>query len=232
MAGIIQYTLSLNDRVSEKMKKIGVENMKQVEGWNKVQQKVQTTEQVMQKCADSVGSVVSRINGLQDAILSSILSPFASLPAQIMSVFDPVFEWIHGAIDAVGVWFENNKELITGIMTVIAGVISSVVNVVGQAVSVVVGTFGEFWARVQEGDPIATRLAATMGILATALLVAAARAKLMAMWSGIVSAAKAVWAAVQGGLNLALLACPITWIITAIIALIAVIAYVCYKVEG
>ena len=54
----------------------------------------------------------------------------------------------------------------------------------------------------------------------------------IALWSVFRTAANAFWAAVQSGLTPALLACPITWIITAIIALIAVIAYVCYKVEG
>lgn len=33
-------------------------------------------------------------------------------------------------------------------------------------------------------------------------------------------------------MNLALLACPVTWIIAAVIGLIAVIGYVCYKVQG
>ena len=58
------------------------------------------------------------------------------------------------------------------------------------------------------------------------------KAKAMVMWTKMVSGAKMAWAAIQNGLNLSLLACPLTWIIAMGIALIGVITYLCYKIEG
>lgn len=41
-----------------------------------------------------------------------------------------------------------------------------------------------------------------------------------------------IWTGVQWALNVALWACPLTWIIAAIIALVAIIIYLCTQIEG
>lgn len=56
--------------------------------------------------------------------------------------------------------------------------------------------------------------------------------RLQAVWTGIVRAGTAVWTGVQWVLNAALWACPLTWIIAAIVALVAAIAWVCTQTTG
>jgi hypothetical protein len=56
--------------------------------------------------------------------------------------------------------------------------------------------------------------------------------KMQALWAGICATATKVWVGVQGFLNLALWACPVTWIVAGIIALIAVIAFLAIKIKG
>lgn len=63
----------------------------------------------------------------------------------------------------------------------------------------------------------------SLGIVATALLGAVAVIKTLTAAIKIIKAAKTAWAAVQAVVNASLLACPITWIIAAIVALIAII---------
>lgn len=60
----------------------------------------------------------------------------------------------------------------------------------------------------------------------------ASKQKMLAIWTGIVSAATTVWTGVQWLLNAAFWANPLTWIIAAIIALIGVIAWVVSSTEG
>lgn len=56
--------------------------------------------------------------------------------------------------------------------------------------------------------------------------------RLQAVWTGIVKVGIAIWTGVQWVLNAALWACPLTWIIAAIVALIAAIAWVCSRTTG
>lgn len=85
---------------------------------------------------------------------------------------------------------------------------------------------------MQRHATVVAVLGTALGILATSMFLVTLQSKAMAAWAGIVTTAKWAWAAAQNGLNLALLACPVTWIIAAVIGLIAVIGYVCYKVQG
>lgn len=98
-----------------------------------------------------------------------------------------------------------------------------------DALGTVVGWVSEF---MQRHATVVAVLGTALGILATSMFLVTLQSKAMAAWAGIVITAKWAWAAAQNGLNLALLACPVTWIIAAVIGLIAVIGYVCYKVQG
>ena len=75
-------------------------------------------------------------------------------------------------------------------------------------------------------------LAGVIGTVAAAMALIALRAKIMAVWQGVVTTATALWTAVQGGLNLAILACPVTWIVAGIMALVAAIVLCATKVQG
>ena len=98
-----------------------------------------------------------------------------------------------------------------------------------DALGAAIGWVSEF---MQRHATVVAVLGTALGILATSMFLVTLQSKAMAAWAGIVTTAKWAWAAAQNGLNLALLACPVTWIIAAVIGLIAVIGYVCYKVQG
>ena len=85
---------------------------------------------------------------------------------------------------------------------------------------------------MQRHATVVAVLGTALGILATSMFLVTLQSRAMAAWAGIVTTAKWAWAAAQNGLNLALLACPVTWIVAGVIALIAAISYVCYKVQG
>lgn len=65
MANIIEYTLSLNDRITGKLQKIGITNSKQLEIWAKVEQRVTAADTTMRKCGVSIGSLRERIKALR-----------------------------------------------------------------------------------------------------------------------------------------------------------------------
>lgn len=65
MANILEYTLSLNDRITGKLTKIGIANDKQLATWAKVQQRVKSADATMQKCGVSIGSLRERVAALR-----------------------------------------------------------------------------------------------------------------------------------------------------------------------
>lgn len=65
MANIIEYTLSLQDKWSGVMRKIGIENDAQMEKWAQVQRKVVAADKTMKSCGISVGSLRERVAALR-----------------------------------------------------------------------------------------------------------------------------------------------------------------------
>ena len=65
MANIVEYTLSLNDKISDKLSKIGIANNKQLEVWAGAQQKVNAANDAMSKCGRTIGSLQQRIDALK-----------------------------------------------------------------------------------------------------------------------------------------------------------------------
>lgn len=65
MPNILEYTLSLNDRVTGTLTKIGIANNRQLEIWGKVQQRVTAADNTMRKCGVSIGSLRERIEALR-----------------------------------------------------------------------------------------------------------------------------------------------------------------------
>lgn len=65
MPNILEYTLSLNDRVTGTLTKIGIANNRQLEIWGKVQQRVVAADNTMRKCGVSIGSLRERVEALR-----------------------------------------------------------------------------------------------------------------------------------------------------------------------
>lgn len=65
MANIVEYTLSLQDKISGKLRTIGIVNDQQLEKWGQVQRKVLAASNTMSKCGISVGSLRERIAALR-----------------------------------------------------------------------------------------------------------------------------------------------------------------------
>lgn len=65
MPNILEYTLSLKDRVTGTLTKIGITNNQQLEIWGKVQQRVVAADNTMRKCGVSIGSLRERIEALR-----------------------------------------------------------------------------------------------------------------------------------------------------------------------
>lgn len=65
MPNILEYTLSLKDRVSGTLTKIGIANNRQLEIWGKVQQRVVAADNTMRKCGVSLGSLRERVEALR-----------------------------------------------------------------------------------------------------------------------------------------------------------------------
>ena len=101
-----------------------------------------------------------------------------------------------------------------------------------KAIGGVTAAFRWWFAQLQQGNVVITAITFLLGVMVTTMAAFTVKAKLMALWAGIVSAAKWAWTAAQTALNTSMWACPVTWIVAGVIALIAVIAYLCYKIEG
>lgn len=115
-------------------------------------------------------------------------------------------------------------------MAVLAGIVLNIFDMIGQ-----VGSFiGENWSVL---EPIIMAVVGALGAyLAIATIVNAING-IMAVINGVTAASEAMaagatflWTVQQYGLNAALMACPITWIILLIIALIAIIFAVCQAI--
>lgn len=65
MPNILEYTLSLKDRISGTLTKIGIANERQLEIWAKVQRQVTSADTTMKKCGVSVGSLRERVAALR-----------------------------------------------------------------------------------------------------------------------------------------------------------------------
>ncbi len=65
MANVFEYTLSLNDKVSDKLTKIGTAIDKQLAAWTTMQQKIVDSEKTITECGISIGNLKERINSLK-----------------------------------------------------------------------------------------------------------------------------------------------------------------------
>lgn len=139
--------------------------------------------------------------------LGQMKDALAELGVKVFNTLEPVLSWTvnfaAGAIDIIG-------KVAGGFVRVFR----SVVSWIGQFRTIL----------LLLGAP----LLAVVGVLRAAAMAA----KLKAMWDGICAGVTAILTKAQVSLNLAMLACPITWIIAGIALLIAAIYVCCTKVTG
>lgn len=142
--------------------------------------------------------------------------------------FQPVLQRINEIANSEG--FQNFVNNAINDMAVLAGIVLNIFDLIGQ-----VGSFiGENWSVL---EPIIMAVVGALGAyLAIATIVNVING-IMAIVNGVTAASEAMaagatflWTVQQYGLNAALMACPITWIILLIIALIAIIFAVCQAI--
>ncbi|MCD8081870.1 MAG: hypothetical protein LUF04_16185 [Bacteroides sp.] len=176
-----------------------------------------TPEGKLKQHANDMGDLQERVGQLYVQVKASLLL---------------IFEWFRGILEDVIGWLEQNRDTILTIVNTIARVFKTAFTVVLTPIKLVIQALGWWKDKLQEGQPVVVILTGLVAAFGLALVAMEAPMMAMALWSGIVTAAKWLWTAAQWALNAALYANPIVWIITLIIGLIAVIGYVCYKTEG
>lgn len=176
-----------------------------------------TPEGKLKQHANTMGDLQERVGRLYSAVKSSLL---------------PLFDTLSNSLEGIILWLEFNQDTVLSVVNTVAKAIQGAFSIISDIIGGVVNVFGWWIDKLREGSTPVTIITILLGSLATAMAIFSLKAKVMALWSGIVTTAKWGWAAAQNALNLSLLACPTTWIIAGVIALIGVIAYVCYKVEG
>jgi len=155
-----------------------------------------------------------------------------AIVVNIRAAFIPVMESVVRIIDKATTWFERHQATIIAVVRKVGGVINAAFRVVWNTIRGVGSAFTWLWERIKEGSFAVVAITGAIGALVVAKTVLIAKAKLVALWAGIVTTAKWAWVGVQKALNLVLTMNPIGLIIAAIGALIGVIAWVMLKTDG
>ena len=116
----------------------------------------------------------------------------------------------------------------TTILTIFTNIFNFVVNNWGTISPIIYTIVGALVAY----KVVTTAINTVTAISNSLKSIAAARSALLAGKTLAEASAAGVAAVAQGGLNLAFLACPITWIVMGIMAVVAVIAIIANKVGG
>lgn len=176
-----------------------------------------TPEGKLKQYSNTMGNLQERIGRLYVNIKASLL---------------PIFQSLGGALENIIGWMEQNQGTITQIIGVIGKAFKMTFTIIRTVIGWVTSAFNCWTGKLQEGSVPIRNITIALGSLAVAMTLLTLKAKVISLWTGIVTTAKWAWAAAQNALNLSLLASPVTWIIATIIALVGIIAYLCYKVEG
>ncbi|MCM1302253.1 MAG: hypothetical protein NC250_01235 [Alistipes senegalensis] len=176
-----------------------------------------TPEGKLKQHANTMGALQERVGRLYSQVRASLL---------------PLFDAMGNSLESVISWFERNRAAVLTTVNIIAKGFHAAFSLIGRIIGGVVSVFGGWVSKLREGNIPVAMLTVALGSLAAAMALISLQAKAVALWSGIVTAAKWNWAAAQNALNLSLLACPVTWIVAGVIALIGTIAYLCYKIDG
>lgn len=194
------------------------------------------TGQPVEKVVSSEGSGVSA-DVLKNAVFNSatdINAGFADTPATFEQIFTTLQ---NSAMNALGPILQKISEITsnTNFQTMIQHICDAFSYLGGIAatafgiLSSIAGVITDNWSLIA---PIIFGITTAMLAYKAAALLSAAAGTVMAVAKGLLTGATIAETAAQNGLNLSLLACPLTWIVLAIIAVIAAIAYWVQSVGG
>lgn len=176
-----------------------------------------TPEGKLKQHANAMGDLQERVGQLYTQVKASLL---------------PIFEWFGNSLEGTINWLDRNRTTVLTVVNVIAKAFKGTFSIIGSVIGGVASMFGWWIDKLREGSIVITVITAIISSVVAAMTLLILKTKIMAIWSGLITTAKWAWAAAQNGLNLALLACPLTWYMTAALAVIGVITYLCYKIDG
>lgn len=176
-----------------------------------------TPEGRLKQHANTMGDLQERVGRLYSVVKASLL---------------PLFDAVGNSLEGLISWFERNQDTVLTVVNTIARGFQWAFSVIGNIIGGAIGFFGGWINKLREGSVPVTIITYLLGSLAAAMALFTLKAQVMAVWAGVVTTAKWLWAGAQNALNLSLLACPLTWFVMIGIALIGVIGYICYKIEG
>lgn len=194
------------------------------------------TKQPVEKVASSEGNGVSA-DVLKNAVFDSatdINAGFADTPATFEQIFTTLQ---NSAMNAFGPILQKISEITsnTNFQTMIQNICNAF-SVLGSIalwafgiLSSISGVITDNWSFIA---PIIFGITTAMLAYKAATLLSAAAGAVVASVKGLLTGATIAETAAQNGLNLSLLACPLTWIVLAIIAVIAAIVYWVQSVGG
>lgn len=176
-----------------------------------------TPEGKLKQHTNAMGDLQERVGRVYSVVKASLL---------------PLFDAIGNSLEGVISWFERNQDTVLTVVNTVARGFQWAFSVIGSVIGGAIGFFGGWINKLREGSVPVTIITYLLGSLATAMALFTLKAQVMAVWAGVVTTAKWLWAGAQNALNLSLLACPLTWFVAIGISLIGVIVYLCYKIEG
>ena len=196
--------------------------------------KIREMAQEGQLSADVVKAAIfasaDEINAKFDQMPMTWGQVWTSMQNSALMAFQPVLNKINE--------LANNEQFMVFVENAISALATLAVFILDimNTMSELGGFIADNWSII---EPIVLGAATAMGIYAAALLIGKGIMLAMAAAQAIHTAMTSAWSVAtfvatvqQQGLNAALAACPITWIIAAIIALIAVIFAVCQQIAN
>ena len=169
--------------------------------------------------ADGIAYFASKLKGVDLEKVSSALQKAGELGKK-------AFDTIWNALSKID--WESLINSATTILTIFTEIFNFVVNNWGLFAPTIYTIVGALVAY----KVVTTAINAATAISNTLKSISAARSAILAGKTWAETSAIGAAAVAQGGLNLAFLACPLTWIVLGIMAVIAVIALIANKVGG
>ena len=201
-----KLTKSMSDQQkSDFFEKIGLRDMQAKAAFSILTDETDKLRISLNATANASGELQAALNNT-DNTGNKMRETWAKVQGIGMSLGSVVVTFLNPVLDILG-------GLLSGIESIINGV----------------GSAWAWWnGLLQEGNPWIMGLTVLIGGLTAALITHNLWLKKDIIWTGLVTAAKSTWAAVTGvvtgamwGLNMALLANPVTWIVVGVMALVA-----------
>lgn len=174
---------------------------------------------------DECGNLIQGVNSKFESMPLTWAQNWQQMQNTALMAFQPVLNRINELANSPG--FQNFANGAIQAMAIVANQVLNIFDLIGQVAQFV----SDNWSII---EPIIIGAATAMGLYVAALLIGQGVMIAMAAAQAIHALMTTTWSiatftatVAQQGLNAALAACPITWIVVAIIALIAAVYAVC-----